>query len=109
MKATTSLPALTLFALVDVTHQVSTWKEGFVRLLELFESGQPGLLNRIAADRSMPSIISLDEDQFKALKVQIGDVHINTHAGSTTFQEWCRRVASLANISESDYAFVIPD
>jgi hypothetical protein len=92
-----------------VTHEVSTWKEGFVKLLELFESSQPGLLSRIAAERSMPSIVSLDEDQFKAFKVQIGDVFINTHAGSSALHDWCRRVASLANISESDYAFVMPD
>ena len=91
-----------------VIRQVSTWKQGFLELLGLFDSSELGLLKRIAAERSMP-FISLDEDQFKAFKVQIGDVHINTHAGSATFQDWCRRVASLANISESDYGFVIPD
>jgi len=102
-----SSPAFVRFR--DDVVQVGTWKEGFLELLKFFDSSQPGLLHQIAAGRSMPSVISLDEDQFKAIKVQIGDVHVNTHAGSATFQDWCKRVASLAGISEGDYGFVIPD
>ena len=90
---------------LGATYPVTTWKDGFVALLERFDLNQPGLLKRIAVERKMPTVISLNELQFQKAKVRIGDVYITTYASATTFQDWCRRAAVYGGIGESDYAF----
>ena len=86
-------------------YVVATWKDGFLKLLELFESSQPGLLKRIAMEPRMQPVLSLSEEQFQMPRVRIGDVYVNTHASAATFQEWCKRVASHGNIQETEYEF----
>jgi len=76
--------------------------------MELFEQNDPGLLSRIAADKSMSAIVTQSDGQFLHSYVRIGDVYVNTHASAAAMQDWSRRIAKLAGVNEGDYGFVLP-
>jgi hypothetical protein len=92
----------------DGEQPVTSWKDGFVKLLMLFDSSSPGLLLRIATDQSLNAVIAMNGDRFRRSKVQIGDVFVNTHASAAQLKDWCRKVANIAEVSSSDFEFILP-
>ena len=93
----------------DNHQSVINWKDAFIKLLRIFDDSCPGLLLRIATEQSLHGVIALNGDRFRRSKVQIGDVYINTHASAAQLQDWCRKVAKIGGIGESEFKFIIPD
>src|ERR1051326_1562372 len=87
---------------------VVSWKDGFIKLLTHFDTSRPGLLLRIANERLLHAVISLEADRFRRSKAQIGEVYINTHASAAQLQDWCRKVAKIASIDTNEFEFVMP-
>lgn len=90
----------------DKTRPAISWKDGFIKLLMMFEDSNPGLLRQIASEKIMLGLIAFDGHRFRRSKMKYGDVFVNTHASSVQLQEWCRKVARFANISEADFEFI---
>jgi len=90
-----------------VEHPVASWKDAFVTLLTQCDACNPGLLHRIATDRTLNAAISLTGDKYVRAKAQIGEVYINTHASAAQLQDWCRKVAEIAKIAAADFEFVV--
>ena len=89
------------------TYPVGTWKDGFNKLLALFDSAKPGLLLTLAAESKFQAFVSADREKFfSRANAKIGEVYVNNHASAAQLQAWCRRVAKIAGIAESEYAFV---
>jgi hypothetical protein len=59
-------------------------------------------------EQSLHGVIALNGERFRRSRVQIGDVHINTHASAAQLQDWCRKVATIGGIGESEFKFIIP-
>ena len=85
---------------------VKNWRDGFIKLLKLFEANQPGLFREIATKDSMFAVISTDPERFRRAKTQIGSAYINTHASAAQLRDWCRKIAELGGISEAEFEFV---
>jgi len=92
----------------DGEQTVTSWKDGFIKLLKLFDSSSPGLLLRIATDQSLNAVIAMNGDRFRRSKVQICDLFVNTHASAAQLKDWCRKVANIAEISSNDFEFILP-
>ena len=84
------------------------WKDAFVKLIKLFESSNPGLLLRLATERSLDAVVSLDEERFPRTKVQVGNVFINTHASAAQLQKWCEKIANRGGIVTDEFEFILP-
>jgi uncharacterized protein with ParB-like and HNH nuclease domain len=84
------------------------WRDGFTRLLKLFEASKPGTLSRIADEQALIAVVSRDPSRFQRSRLQVGDVYVNTHASAAQLQDWSRKIADLAGISPSDYEFIMP-
>ncbi|MCY2995943.1 MAG: HNH endonuclease family protein [Planctomycetota bacterium] len=93
----------------DHQQPVTSWKDAFIKLLKQFDASSPGLLLRIATERTLTAVIAMNEDRFHRSKAQIGNVYINTHAAAAQLQDWCGKVAELGRIGSTDFAFVMPD
>ncbi len=93
----------------DIEQPVLNWKDAFTKLLTQFDASSPGLLLRIAKERTLRSVIALDAAGFRGSEVQIGEVYVNTHANAAQLQDWCRKVAEIGKIGSTDFAFVMPD
>ena len=90
-------------------YPVSKWRDGFVKLLELFEQKDPGLLNRIAIAATMPTVLTLADGQFVWSSTRMGEVRINTHGNASTLKDWTRKIARFADVDDAEYGFVLPD
>jgi hypothetical protein len=99
---------LTRIRFRDSEQLVTSWKDGFIKLLNHFDSSSPGLLLRIAADQSLNAVIAMNADRFRRSKAQIGEIFINTHASAAQLKDWCRKIANLAEISLNDFEFILP-
>ena len=97
---------LTKIRFRDSQQIVTNWKDGFVKLLQYFDTCNPGLLVRIATEKSLLAVLDLDKDRYRRSKVQIGVVFVNTHASAAQLQDWCRKVAKIGLISTSDFEFI---
>ena len=97
---------LTKIRFRDSQQIVTNWKDGFVKLLQYFDTCNPGLLVRIATEKSLLAVLDLDKDRYRRSKVQIGIVFVNTHASAAQLQDWCRKVAKIGLISTSDFDFI---
>jgi hypothetical protein len=93
----------------DVQQPVVNWKDAFIKLLEHFDASSPGLLLRIATEKTMYAVIAMNGDRFRRSKAQIGEVCINTHASAAQLQDWCRKVAEIGNFGAVEYDFVMAD
>ena len=93
----------------DSEERVASWKDAFIKLLKQFDACTPGLLRRIATERTLDTVVSVDEHRFRRSKVKVGDLFVNTHASAAQLQEWCRKIAMLGQIKVVDFAFVMPD
>lgn len=88
---------------------VRNWKDAFIKLLKHFDASRPGLLLRIATEKTLHAVIAMDGDRFRRANARIGDVYINTHASAAQLKDWCRKVAEIGTISPSDFEFVMQD
>jgi hypothetical protein len=91
----------------EIEQEVVTWKDGFIKLLTIFDASAPGLLARIATEQSFQAVIATNGDKFPRSKAKIGDVFVNTHASAADFQNWCRKVAEIGGIPPSDFEFIM--
>jgi len=92
----------------DALQPCKTWKDGFQKLVKLFEDEKPGFLSRVADDESLFGVVSKDGERFRRSKIQIGDAFVNTHAGAAQLQDWCRKIAEFAGIAPADFEFILP-
>jgi uncharacterized protein with ParB-like and HNH nuclease domain len=87
-------------------HRISTWKEGTVKLIEMFEAARPGMLASLVAKGELATELSGDPNRFPRSKVNVGGVYFNTHASVHELKRKLRKIAERAGIKESDYEFV---
>ncbi len=87
-------------------YPVRNWKQGYIKLLELFDLNCPGLLSRIALEQTLPTFIASKEDRFVRSRGKVGNVYINTHASAATLQEWSGKVAAMGKIDPDDFEFL---
>lgn len=90
-------------------HPCKNWRDGFVKLVKLFEADQPGLLERLTSDNALYAIVSFDPARFPRSKFQLGKVFVNTHASAAQLRDWCQKLAERAGLQPCDYGFVTPD
>jgi uncharacterized protein with ParB-like and HNH nuclease domain len=90
----------------EAQQPVKNWKDAFLKLLVQFDASCPGLLQRIATEQKLPSVIALNGDRFRLSKKQIGDIFVNTHASAAALQDWCKKVANLGSIDADDFEFI---
>jgi uncharacterized protein with ParB-like and HNH nuclease domain len=93
----------------DTNQPCKNWRDGFARLLKLFEADRPGMLARIADDESLFAVVSRDATRFPRSKTLVGEVYVNTHASAAQLQDWCRKIAEIGGISRDDYDFILSD
>jgi hypothetical protein len=89
-------------------EDVVSWRDGFIKLLTLFEASRPGLLRRIAAERTLHAAIATEGGRFHRSKAEVGGVYINTHGSADQLHGWCRKVATIGGIGEHEFEFVLP-
>lgn len=87
----------------------ANWKDAFVKLLTQFEAASPGLLNRLATEYTLNSVLAVDEAKFPQSKAWIGQIWVNTHASASQLQKWCRRIAEKGGFAPEDFEFVVPE
>ena len=85
---------------------ISTWKEGTIKLVEMFEAAQPGMLASLVATGDFTADLSADPHRFHRSKANVGGVYFNTHASMQELKRRLRKIAEGAGIGETDYAFV---
>jgi len=93
----------------DVVQPVVSWKDAYLKLVEQFESNNPGLLVRLAAEQAFDTFVAPSADRFLRSKAQIGGVFVNTHASAKTFQLWCRRIGEAGGFGPGEFQFVMSD
>jgi uncharacterized protein with ParB-like and HNH nuclease domain len=93
----------------EARQSCKNWKDGFHKLVTLFENEKPGLLSRIADEESMFGVISKDGDRYRRSKFQVDVVFVNTHASAAQLKEWCRKIAEFAGIPPGDFEFIVPE
>jgi uncharacterized protein with ParB-like and HNH nuclease domain len=102
-----SLPPLKI-RFRGMEHPVANWKDAFVKLLKLFDADSPGLLMRIATEKTLQAVIDLNADRFRRSNARINDIYVNTHASAAQLQDWCRRVAKIGSVGANEFEFVMP-
>jgi hypothetical protein len=90
----------------DQTHSVDTWKEGAVKLAEMFEATQPGSLVAIVAKGELATELCADPNRFHRSKAEVGGVYFNTHASVRELTRRLLKIAIRLGIVEADYEFV---
>jgi uncharacterized protein with ParB-like and HNH nuclease domain len=85
---------------------VSTWKDGSLKLLELFEEAKPGVLASLVADGQLPNELSKDPNRFFRSKALVGGVYFNSHASGNGLKRKLKRIAERVGVKESEYGFV---
>jgi uncharacterized protein with ParB-like and HNH nuclease domain len=85
---------------------VSTWKDGSLKLLELFEEAKPGILASLVADGQLPNELSKDPNRFFRSKALVGGVYFNSHASGSGLKRKLKRIAERVGVKESEYGFV---
>ena len=85
---------------------ISTWKEGTVKLVEMFEAARPGMLASLVAKGELATELSADPDRFPRSRVIVGGVFFNTHASVRELKRRLGKIAERVGIGESDYSFV---
>jgi uncharacterized protein with ParB-like and HNH nuclease domain len=88
------------------TFPIKTWKEGTVKLVEAFESENPGILASIVANGELATELSTDPQRFTRSKAIVGDVYFNTHASVHELKRRLKKIAEQVGVSDSDYAFL---
>ena len=89
------------------THPISTWKQGTVKLVEMFEATRPGILASLVSNGDLATELSADPDRFPRSKATVGGVYFNTHASVHELKRRLKKIAERAGIGETDYAFVV--
>jgi len=90
-------------------YPISTWKEGTVKFVEMFEAAQPGILASLVSKGELSAELSVDPDRFPRSKAIVGGVFLNTHASVHELKRRLRKIAERAGIGATDYAFVFAD
>ena len=90
----------------DKLLAVSTWKDGSLKLLELFEEAKPGVLASLVADGQLPNELSKDPNRFFRSKALVGGVYFNSHASGNGLKRKLKRIAERVGVKESEYGFV---
>lgn len=93
----------------EIVEPCRNWREGFVKLVELFEKNHPGLLTRLAGDETLYAIVSRNPDRFARAKTQIGDVYLNTHASAAQLQDWLKKIAERGGFGGEEYGFLLSE
>lgn len=88
------------------THPITTWKEGTVKLIEMFEAAQPGILASIVSKGELSTELSSDSKRFPRSNVVVGGVYFNTHASVIELKRRLRKIAERLGVSEADYTFI---
>jgi uncharacterized protein with ParB-like and HNH nuclease domain len=89
------------------TRPISTWKDGTVKLVEMFEATRPGILASLVSKGELATELSADPDRFPRSKAIVGGVYFNTHASVHELKRRLRKIAERAGIGQTDYAFVV--
>jgi len=88
------------------TYSIKTWKNGTVKLLEMFETSKPGVLVELVSKGELAAELSSDPDRFPRSKVAVGGVYFNTHASKVELIRRLRKIAERIGIDEKDYGYV---
>jgi len=87
-------------------YPITMWKQGAVKLVEMFEAAQPGLLSSLVANGELATELAAEPDRFHRSKVIVGGVYFNTHASVSELKRRLRKIAARAGIADTDYVFV---
>jgi uncharacterized protein with ParB-like and HNH nuclease domain len=88
------------------TFPISTWKQGVVKLIEMFEATQPGILATIVSNGELATELSADPKRFPRSKAIVGGVYLNTHASVLELKRRLKKIAERLDVKEKDYTFV---
>jgi hypothetical protein len=91
------------------TQAIKTWRAGTVKLLEMLETANPGILANLVAKGVLATELTADPHKFPRSKTIVGGVYVNTHASVQELKRRLRRIAEQAGVKESDYEFILPD
>jgi uncharacterized protein with ParB-like and HNH nuclease domain len=84
---------------------IKTWRAATLRLLELFDDAQQGLLLRASQHPSLKNRLSVDANRFNHDKEMIRGVFVQLTANSKQHQQLIDDVAAFANIPQGDYEY----
>ena len=93
----------------DQIEPIGSWRHGAIRLVEMFEAANPGLLSSIVAKGKLTGDLSDQSDRFVLSKAHIGGVYFNTHASAKTLKYRVRKIANQADIGRDEWAFIEPE
>jgi len=85
---------------------ITTWREGTVKLVEMFEAARPGILASLVSTGKLPTELSSNADRFLRSRAIVGGVYFNTHASVHELKRRLRKIAECVGFGPSDYAFV---
>ncbi len=88
---------------------VSSWKQGALKLIELFENAAPGLLVELEKKQVITSVLSVDPNRFARSRGQIGTMYVQLHGSAKTLRTYVKWIAQQAGISDSEYEFLMPN
>lgn len=91
------------------TQAIKTWRAGTVKLLEMLETANPGILANLVAKGVLATELTADPHKFPRSTTIVGGVYVNTHASVQELKRRLRRIAEQAGVKESDYGFIFPD
>lgn len=80
-----------------------------IKLVEMFEADNPGLLASLASQGDFATELSADPDKFARSKAAIGGVYFNTHASVRELKRRLRKIATRAGINDVEYEFVLAE
>ena len=87
----------------------TSWRDGFIKLVQSLEESQAGLMARLAGDAALYAVVSDNPSRFMRSRTEIGGVFVNTHASAEQLRDWFKKLADRAGLSEQNYGFVTRD
>lgn len=88
------------------TYPIKTWKEGTVKLVEMFEASKPGTLALIVANGELATELSADPNRFTRSRAIVGGVYFNTHASVHELKRRLKKIAERVGVFDTDYTFI---
>lgn len=88
------------------TYPIKNWRDATVKLVEMFEATQPGILASIVSKGELTAELTADPQRFDRSKAMVGGVYFNTHASVQELKRRLKKIARRVGIGETEFEFV---